>query len=89
VHDNQWGEIDERLTKIERSLMAFADSLAKLSQDVHTLIAQNGPAAVAAAVAAKDAADAASLDALDAQVVAALPAPAPAPAPAPTTTPSA
>jgi hypothetical protein len=57
---------------MRRLLMAFADSLAKLQKDVAQLIAENGPAAVAAAVAAKDASDAAAVDAVDASVVAAL-----------------
>jgi hypothetical protein len=71
-------------------LMAFNDSIQKLQADVATLIAENGPAAVAtavaAAVAAKDAADAAAVDAVDAAVVAAVTPAAPAapaaPAPA-------
>lgn len=52
----------------------FSDSIAALTTDVNTLIAQNGnePAAIAAAVAAKDAQDAAAVDALDATVKAAL-----------------
>jgi hypothetical protein len=67
--------------EIKEILMAFADSIAKLQQDVNTLIAENGPTAVAtavaAAVAAKDASDAAAVDAVDASVVAAItPAPA-------------
>jgi hypothetical protein len=78
--------------ELEEVLMAFADSIAKLQADVATLIAENGPAAVTAAVtaavAAKDASDAAAVDAVDATVAAALPA-APAPAapaaPAPAT----
>ena len=71
-------------------LMAFADSIAKLTTDVNTLIAQNGnePAAIAAAVAAKDAADAAAVDAIDATVVAAITPAAPA-APAAPATPAA
>jgi hypothetical protein len=55
-----------------RALMGFSESVAKLQKDVAQLIAENGPAAVAAAVAAKDAADAAAVDAVDASVVAAL-----------------
>ena len=65
------------IKEIKEKLMAFADSIAKLQKDVAQLIAENGPAAVAAAVAAKDASDAAAVDAVDASVVAALPAPAP------------
>lgn len=62
--------------EIKEILMAFADSIAKLQADVNTLIAENGPTAVAtavaAAVAAKDASDAAAVDAVDASVVAAI-----------------
>lgn len=50
----------------------FADEIATLTTDVEALIAQNGPAAVAAAVAAKDASDAAAVAALDVTVKAAL-----------------
>ena len=73
----------EFVIELKEILMAFADSLVKLTTDVNALIAANGnePAAIAAAVAAKDASDATALDALDATVVAALPA-APAVAPA-------
>ena len=42
----------EFVTEIQEILMAFADSIAKLTTDVNTLIAENGPGAVAAAVAA-------------------------------------
>lgn len=71
--------------ELRRSLMAFADSIAKLTTDVQALIAQNGTeqAAIAAAVAAKDASDAAAVDALDAQVTAALAPAAPAAAATP------
>ena len=52
--------------------MAFSDSMATLTADVQKLIAESGPAAVAAAVAAKDSSDAAAVDALDTVVKAAL-----------------
>lgn len=65
------------LEALRRAIMTLADSAAKLSTDIDKLIAENGPAAVAAAVsaavAAKDASDAAVVDAIDAKVVAALP----------------
>ncbi len=72
-------KLKHELHELKEILMAFADSISKLQKDVAQLIAENGPAAVAAAVAAKDASDAAAVDAVDASVVAAL-APAPAPA---------
>jgi type IV pilus biogenesis protein CpaD/CtpE len=66
----------ELIQELRRTLMAFADSITKLTADVATLVAENGPAAVAAAVTAavatKDAADAAAVDAIDATVVAAI-----------------
>lgn len=64
--------------RLRRKQKMFADSLATLSSDVQKLIAEGGPAAVAAAVAAKDASDAAAVDALDVVVKAALVPPAPA-----------
>lgn len=80
------------ILELQEILMAFADSIAKLQADVATLIAENGPAAVAtavaAAVAAKDASDAAAVDAVDTTVVAAITPAAPA-APAPVVAPAA
>ncbi len=77
-------KLSHEIKELRRQIMAFADSIAKLQKDVAQLIAENGPAAVAAAVAAKDASDAAAVDAVDASVVAALVPPAPvAPPPAP------
>jgi hypothetical protein len=68
------------LEDVQEILMAFSDSIAKLQADVAKLVAENGPAAVtaavASAVAANDASNAAAVDAVDATVVAAL-APAP------------
>jgi len=58
--------------ELEEILMTFANAIAKLQQDVATLIAENGPGAVAAAVAAKDASDSAAVQAVDATVVAAI-----------------
>ena len=76
-------EEEVQIQEITEILMAFADSIAKLQADVATLIAENGPTAVAtavaAAVAAKDASDAAAVDAVDASVAAAI-APSAAPA---------
>jgi hypothetical protein len=78
----------EFVNHLQEILMAFADSIVKLQADIATLIAENGPSAVAAAVAAKDASDAALVDALDATVVAAITPAAPA-APAAPATPAA
>ena len=76
----------ELIREVRRTLMAFADSIAKLQADVAKLIAENGPTAVAtavaAAVAAKDASDAAAVDAVDATVAAAIAPPAAPAAPA-------
>lgn len=73
-------EYEELVKELKEILMAFADSIAKLQADVATLIAENGPTAVAtavaAAVAAKDASDAAAVDAVDATVAAAIAPPA-------------
>lgn len=85
---------DEQFNKELREILTmFADSIAKLQADVATLIAENGPTAVAtavaAAVAAKDAADAAAVDAVDASVVAAITPAAPAPVAAPPAAPTA
>lgn len=78
-------EAQHTLRRLTETLMAFADSIAKLQQDVTTLISESNPAsqaaAVAAAVAAKDASDAAAVDAIDATVSAAIVAAAPAVAP--------
>ena len=74
---NHWILGHTYYNELREILMSFATSIAKLQADVATLIAENGPAAVAAAVAANDASNAAAVDALDATVVAAItPAPA-------------
>lgn len=54
----------------------FTAAVAKLQTDVNTLIAENGPAAVQAAVDAQATADTAAVAAVDATVVASLKPPA-------------